>query len=60
MTTANRATKALSILREKKDEFDLVISDVNMPDMDGIKLLKVVGIEMNIPVISKYVNVHFN
>jgi hypothetical protein len=32
----------------------VVISDVIMPDMDGFKLLELVGLEMDLPVISKY------
>ncbi|XP_021890652.1 two-component response regulator ARR12-like isoform X2 [Carica papaya] len=39
------------MLRENKDKFDLVISDVDMPDMDGFKLLELVGLEMDLPVI---------
>eukprot|EP00249_Psilotum_nudum_P024199 c29120_g3_i1 orf=1-330(-) len=35
VTTCGRATTALTMLRENKDRFDLVISDVYMPDMDG-------------------------
>ncbi|KAK4283297.1 hypothetical protein QN277_000262 [Acacia crassicarpa] len=31
-----RAEVALSLLRENKNGFDIVISDVHMPDMDGL------------------------
>ncbi|CAN6479821.1 unnamed protein product [Victoria cruziana] len=51
VTTCNRATVALNMLREKKGGFDVVISDVHMPDMDGFKLLEHVGLEMDLPVI---------
>lgn len=52
MTTCGLARDALSLLRERKDGYDIVISDVNMPDMDGFKLLELVGLEMDLPVIS--------
>jgi two-component response regulator (ARR-B family) len=53
VTTTNQAVLALKMLRENRNKFDLVISDVNMPDMDGFKLLEHVGLEMDLPVISK-------
>ncbi|XP_042501932.1 two-component response regulator ORR21 [Macadamia integrifolia] len=51
VTTCSRATIALNLLRERKGCFDMVISDVYMPDMDGYKLLEHVGLEMDLPVI---------
>lgn len=38
VTEASDGTQALSIAKSKK--FDLVLSDVNMPNMDGIALTK--------------------
>ncbi|KAD3337699.1 hypothetical protein E3N88_33219 [Mikania micrantha] len=51
VTKCNRAEVALSFLRENKYGFDVVISDVHMPDMDGFKLLEHIGLEMDLPVI---------
>ncbi|KAE9599234.1 hypothetical protein Lal_00044177 [Lupinus albus] len=51
VTKCNRAEVALSILRENKNGFDIVLSDVHMPDMDGFKLLEHIGLEMDLPVI---------
>uniref|UniRef100_A0A7N0TAE4 Two-component response regulator n=1 Tax=Kalanchoe fedtschenkoi TaxID=63787 RepID=A0A7N0TAE4_KALFE len=56
VTTCCLAREALSILRQRKDGFDIVISDVNMPDMDGFKLLEHVGLEMDLPVIMMSVD----
>ncbi|KAK7348102.1 hypothetical protein VNO80_22651 [Phaseolus coccineus] len=51
VTKCNRAESALSLLRENKNGFDIVISDVHMPDMNGFKLLEHIGLEMDLPVI---------
>ena len=34
------AKKALEIVRENKDEISLIVSDLMMPDMDGIEMLR--------------------
>ncbi|KAF3328210.1 response regulator [Carex littledalei] len=51
VTTCGLARVALETLRERKNKFDIVVSDVNMPDMDGFKLLEHIGLEMDLPVI---------
>lgn len=51
VTACSQATVALNLLRERKGCFDVVLSDVHMPDMDGFKLLEHVGLEMDLPVI---------
>ncbi|KAI3966306.1 hypothetical protein MKW92_042128 [Papaver armeniacum] len=56
VTTCCLAREALDVLRERKGRFDIVISDVNMPDMDGFKLLEHVGLEMDLPVIMMSVD----
>ncbi|XP_058093801.1 two-component response regulator ORR26 isoform X2 [Magnolia sinica] len=56
VTTCCLAIDALNLLRERKNRFDIVISDVNMPDMDGFKLLEHVGLEMDLPVIMMSVD----
>ncbi|CAI0416521.1 unnamed protein product [Linum tenue] len=56
VTTTSQARMALKILRERRNDFDLVISDVHMPDMDGFHLLEKVGLEMDLPVIMLSAN----
>ncbi|KAF7837765.1 two-component response regulator ARR2-like [Senna tora] len=51
VTKCKRAEVALSLLRENKNGYDIVLSDVHMPDMDGFKLLEHIGLEMDLPVI---------
>jgi len=55
VTMLTDAQTALDMLRERKDEnqFDLVITDVYMPKMDGFKLLELIGLEMDLSVIVK-------
>ncbi|KAF4360650.1 hypothetical protein F8388_011285 [Cannabis sativa] len=50
MEMASKITKhALNLLRENKNGYDVVISDVHMSDMDGFKLLERIGLEMDLP-----------
>ncbi|MQM10456.1 hypothetical protein Taro_043349 [Colocasia esculenta] len=56
VTTCGLARVALDMLRERREKFDIVISDVNMSDMDGFKLLEQVGLEMDLPVIMMSVD----
>lgn len=52
VTTSQSSVQALELLRTNKEhQFDLVLSDVYMPDMDGFKLLEVIGLEIGLPVI---------
>ncbi|GAB4819223.1 hypothetical protein N2152v2_006269 [Parachlorella kessleri] len=55
VTTCSNGAEALAMLRERNedgaDQFDLVLSDVYMPDMDGFKLLEHIGLELDLPVI---------
>jgi two-component response regulator (ARR-B family) len=52
VTTFSRGAEALSTLRERREDFDIVLSDVHMPDMDGFKLLEHIALELDVPVMS--------
>lgn len=54
VNTVSNGQQALMDLREKQgsmNQYDLVLSDVYMPDMDGFKLLESIGLELEVPVI---------
>ncbi|GER32682.1 two-component response regulator ARR12 [Striga asiatica] len=51
VSTTDGAITALQILRENNSRIDLVISEVDLPDMDGFVLLKEVSLRMDIPVV---------
>jgi len=50
------STEALKLLRGGKDRFDIVLLDVFMPELDGFKLLEIIGLEMCLPVIMMSVD----
>ena len=52
VTTFTRGAEALKTLRERRDDFDIVLSDVHMPDMDGFKLLEHIALELDVPVMG--------
>ena len=51
VTSTTSSVTALEYLRTKKEEFDIVLSDVHMPDIDGFKLLEQIALEIDIPVL---------
>jgi len=56
VTACSNAETALKTLRAKKDDFDIVLSDVHMPDMDGFKLLELIQFELDLPVLMMSAN----
>lgn len=38
---ASNAAEALDVLEKNKDDIDVILSDIKMPDMDGISLLQI-------------------
>ncbi|KAJ0980874.1 hypothetical protein J5N97_009129 [Dioscorea zingiberensis] len=50
-TLCGNPKAALSILREHPRDFDLILAEVHMTEMDGFELLQIVISELNIPVV---------
>ncbi|KAF3674707.1 hypothetical protein FXO38_05092 [Capsicum annuum] len=51
VTTIEFPNIALSLIQEKEDQYDLVIVEVDMPEMDGFTFLKHIIRETDIPII---------
>ncbi|KAL7107195.1 hypothetical protein ACP275_06G038500 [Erythranthe tilingii] len=51
VVTVKHPRDALCTLRIKGGAFDLVVSDVHMPDMNGFELQQVIAQEFNLPVV---------
>ncbi|GMJ09206.1 hypothetical protein HRI_004589800 [Hibiscus trionum] len=51
VTKCQHARDALALLRGDKNRFDVVISDLHMPDIDGLKLIEIIASEMDLPVV---------
>ncbi|XP_022760020.1 two-component response regulator ARR14-like [Durio zibethinus] len=49
VTKCQLARDALALVREDKNRFDIVICDLHMPDMNGFKLLEIIGLETDLP-----------
>ncbi|KAL6571075.1 hypothetical protein OROGR_000625 [Orobanche gracilis] len=58
VTTSELDTVALSILRERKDSFDLIMADTNMPEMDCFKFIKNVQLIKDFPIILIIIKIY--
>lgn len=50
-TSAIEALELLRGTKSKSTHVDIVLADVHMPDINGFKLLEIIGLEMEIPVV---------
>jgi len=46
----------MAFLMKNKHEIDLVIWDFHMPDINGLDALNIIGKQMDLPVVSKYIS----
>lgn len=53
VTTANNVAEALRLLRSS-ERFDLVMTEVHMPDVHGFQFVRQIIEEFNLPVICKF------
>lgn len=56
--TVKNANDALSILGVSGNSFDLVITNVRMPEMNGFQLQEQITNEFDIPVVCKFLIPH--
>ena len=55
VTAKSNSAEALMLLKSDEDKFDMVLTDVQMQEIDGFKLLEA-GLELDIPVIMMSVS----
>ena len=53
VTKCRSGKEALSLLREDSSRFDIVLSDLHLSDINGLKLLEIMAFEMDMPVVGK-------
>ncbi|KAK8688390.1 hypothetical protein V6N13_087158 [Hibiscus sabdariffa] len=51
VTKCQHARDALALLRGDKNRFDIVMCDLHMPEIDGLKLIEIIVSEMDLPVV---------
>ncbi|KAM7484603.1 hypothetical protein LguiA_000612 [Lonicera macranthoides] len=53
LTTTELASAALSMIQDRKGQYDLVIAEINMPEMHGFIFLKRILLQFDIPIICE-------